>query len=174
MKKINQQKKLLITICLVGSLLLGGCSLLRPSPKPISAATPAAQLDPQQQRIELNKKIVLDFYQGVFIKHQVSTYADLYLAEHYIQHNPHVADGKSPFVKYFKQYFKQNPEAKNQIKRVIASDNLVVLHVHSTQSHTDRGQAIIDIFRVEDGKIVEHWDVIQAIPAQVANSNTMF
>jgi len=63
---------------------------------------------------------------------------------------------------------------KNEIKRAIAEGNLVVLHVHSTENKKDRGRAIIDIFRVENGKIVEHWDVIQNIPEQSKNSNTMF
>ena len=67
-----------------------------------------------------------------------------------------------------------NPAAKNVIKKAIAEKNLVVLHVHSTENVTDRGRAIIDIFRVENGKIVEHWDVIQNIPEQSKNSNTMF
>jgi predicted SnoaL-like aldol condensation-catalyzing enzyme len=123
---------------------------------------------------EQNKKIVVDFYEGVFSKHQVQTYSDRYIGTQYIQHNPYVADGKTPFVNYFTQYFKENPDAKNTIKRVVAEGNLVVLHVHSTQNSQDRGEAVVDIFRVEQGKIVEHWDVIQTIPTEAANRNTMF
>ena len=70
--------------------------------------------------------------------------------------------------------YSNNPAAKNVIKKAIAEKNLVVLHVHSTENDTDRERAIIDIFRVENGKIVEHWDVIQNIPEQSKNSNTMF
>ena len=123
---------------------------------------------------EQNKKLVVDFYEGVFSKHQVQTYSDRYIGTQYIQHNPYVADGKAPFVNYFTQYFKEHPDAKNTIKRVIAEGDLVVLHVHSTQNAQDRGEAVVDIFRVEQGKIVEHWDVIQSIPAESANRNTMF
>jgi predicted SnoaL-like aldol condensation-catalyzing enzyme len=123
---------------------------------------------------EQNKKIVVDFYEGVFSKHQVQTYSDRYIGTQYIQHNPYVADGKAPFVNYFTQYFKEHPDAKNTIKRVVAEGDLVVLHVHSTQNAQDRGEAVVDIFRVEQGKIVEHWDVIQSIPAESANRNTMF
>lgn len=123
---------------------------------------------------EKNKKIVTDFYQGVFIKHQVKAYSDQYIGNRYIQHNPHVPNGKAPFVNYFTQYFKENPQAKNTIKSVIAEGDRVMLHVHSTQNDQDRGTAIIDIFRVENGKIVEHWDVQQDIPEKSANSNTMF
>ena len=121
-----------------------------------------------------NKKIVTDFYNGVFTKHQVKAYSDQYIGERYIQHNPHVPNGKAPFVNYFTQYFKENPQARNTIKSVIAEGDRVVLHVHSTQNNQDRGTAIVDIFRVENGKIVEHWDVQQDIPEQSANSNTMF
>ena len=64
--------------------------------------------------------------------------------------------------------------AVEKIKKAIAEKNLVVLHIHSTENDTDRGRAIIDIFRVENGKIIEHWDVIQNIPEQSKNINTMF
>ena len=128
----------------------------------------------QKNVAELNKKIVVDFYNGVFTKHQVQAYSDKYIGSQYIQHNPHVPNGKAPFVNYFKQYFKENPQARNTIKSVIAEGDRVVLHVHSTQNNQDRGTAIVDIFRVENGKIVEHWDVQQDIPEQSANSNTMF
>lgn len=126
------------------------------------------------QQAEQNKKIVVDFYEGVFQKHQVKAYADRYIGNQYIQHNPHVPDGKAPFVNFFTGHFKENPEAKSVIKRAVAEGDLVFLHVHSTQNAQDRGVAIVDIFRVENGKIVEHWDVQQTVPEQAANSNTMF
>lgn len=166
-------KSQLLASSLLASVFITGCSHL-----PFSADQPAhrssADFNAAQHLTEQNKNLVIDFYQGVFTKHQVTEYSDRYLDKRYIQHNPHVSDGKAPFVDYFKDYFKKNPEANNKIKRVIAADDLVVLHVHSTQNSQDRGQAIVDIFRVEDGKIVEHWDVIQEIPAQSANNNSMF
>ena len=139
-----------------------------------STATSNISNAKQAERAAENKKIVVDFYEGVFLKHQVQEYSDRYIGHQYIQHNPHVPDGKAPFVNYFTQYFKENPQASNVIKRAVAEGDLVFLHVHSTQNKQDRGEAIIDIFRVEDGKIVEHWDVQQSIPEQSANQNTMF
>lgn len=136
--------------------------------------SPQAINAPLHRLKEQNKKIVTDFYNGVFTQHQVKAYADRYIGTQYIQHNPHVPNGKAPFVDYFTQYFKDNPNAQNNIKKVIAENDLVVLHVHSKQNDADRGVAIVDIFRVENGKIVEHWDVQQAIPIDSANSNTMF
>ena len=123
---------------------------------------------------EQNKKIVVDFYEGVFSKHQVQTYSDRYISTQYIQHNPYVADGTVPFVHHFTPFFTEHPNAKNTTKHVVAEGDLVVLHVHSTQNAQDRGEAVVDIFRVEQGKIVEHWDVIQSIPAESANRNSMF
>ncbi|MDO3666449.1 nuclear transport factor 2 family protein [Acinetobacter higginsii] len=141
----------------------------------LAADSPAPTLSKQIPSLaEQNKKIVTDFYEGVFLKHQVKQYADRYIGDQYIQHNPNVPDGKAPFVNFFSQKFSNTPQAKNVIKKAIAEGDLVVLHVHSTENDSDRGRAIIDIFRVENGKIVEHWDVIQNIPEKSQNSNTMF
>ncbi|MCH7341422.1 nuclear transport factor 2 family protein [Acinetobacter higginsii] len=136
-----------------------------------SASIPSKQI---HSLAEQNKKIVVDFYEGVFLKHQVKQYADRYIGDQYIQHNPNVPDGKAPFVNFFSQKFSNNSQAKNVIKKAIAEGDLVVLHVHSTENDSDRGRAIIDIFRVENGKIVEHWDVIQNIPEKSQNANSMF
>lgn len=157
--------------------------LLLPLVIPVYAKTPVQANEPiisahhsstDSQLTVANKKIVTDFYHGIFTQHQVKEYSDRYIGSQYIQHNPHVPDGKAPFVNYFTQYFKDNPKAKNTIKRVIAEGDLVVLHVHSTENDQDRGTAIVDVFRVENGKIVEHWDVQQDIPEPSANANTMF
>ena len=90
------------------------------------------------------------------------------------RHNPGVPDGKAPFVSFFTNRFKNTPEARARIVRSSATDDLVWLHVHSTERPGDRGRAIVDIFRVKDGKIVEHWDVVQPVPEKAANDNTMF
>lgn len=120
----------------------------------------------------INEELVRGFYDSFFNNHDVS--AASVVADGYIQHNPFVPDGKAPFVDYFTGYFAENPEARNEIIRSVASDDLVWLHVHSTNGAEDRGQAVVDIFRVENGEIVEHWDVIQDVPEEAANDNTMF
>ncbi|WP_418655489.1 ester cyclase [Acinetobacter dispersus] len=157
------------------SLFFIALNLATYSAQALAADSPAPTLSKQIPSLaEQNKKIVTDFYEGVFLKHQVKQYADRYIWDQYIQHNPNVPDGKAPFVNFFSQKFSNNPQAKNVIKKAIAEGDLVVLHVHSTDNDSDRGRAIIDIFRVENGKIVEHWDVIQNIPEKSQNSNTMF
>ena len=123
---------------------------------------------------EGNKKIVRDFYELAFNRHKPTEAAKKYIGDTYIQHNPHVPDGAAAFFSYFEGFFKQHPQSRVDIKRVLADGDLVVLHLHSVTDAKDRGRAIVDIFRVENGKIVEHWDVAQDVPAQAVNTNTMF
>lgn len=154
--------------------LLTACTQNRVTTSTEQQAAISTPTNSSAQVAEQNKKIVTDFYEGVFLKHQVQAYADRYIGSQYIQHNPHVPDGKAPFTEFFIQHFKENPQAKSVIKRAVAEGDLVFLHVLSKQNEQDRGVAIVDIFRVENGKIVEHWDVQQAVPEQSANNNTMF
>ena len=170
-----QYSKKWLTLGLILSpfLMLTACSQT-PNQSATAVTTTTLNAIPATQLAEQNKKIVTDFYEGVFLKHQVKDYADRYIGMQYIQHNPHVPDGKAPFVEYFTGYFKENPNAKSVIKRAVAEGDLVFLHVHSTQNAQDRGVAVVDIFRVENGKIVEHWDVQQEVPVEAANKNTMF
>jgi len=134
----------------------------------IWAAGPAFAAD-----LEANKKIVVDFYEKGLNQKDYDAAAK-YFGPRYIQHNPGAANGPEGFkrlVTFLKEKF---PNSHSEIKQVIAEGDLVVLHVHSKREPTDRGRAIVDIFKVENGKIVEHWDVIQDIPATSANDNTMF
>ena len=121
-----------------------------------------------------NKKTVTSFYNLSFVDHKPSEAADLYIGKKYIQHNPYVPDGKKAFTDYFVPFFKQHPDAKSEIKHAAAEGDLVFLHVFDKKDKSDRGKAVVDIFRVENGKIVEHWDVMQEIPEKAANQNTMF
>ena len=99
-----------------------------------------------------------------------------YMGAHYIQHNPDVADGKEAFALYFEKMAKEYPNKRVHFKRVFAEDNFVILHCHHEfPNYKDRNWAGIDIFRFdENGKIVEHWDVLQVVPPISANTNTMF
>ncbi|QWG48132.1 pyruvate kinase (plasmid) [Bacillus mycoides] len=122
---------------------------------------------------EKNKKMVVDFYNEVFNKHNIDIIPE-YVSEDYKQHNPFVADGRKAFMDFFKEDFVKNPNSSAEIKRVVAEGDTVALHVHSRANSQDKGVAIVDIFRINNGKIVEHWDVIQEIPSEAANENTMF
>jgi predicted SnoaL-like aldol condensation-catalyzing enzyme len=123
------------------------------------------------------KKIVMEYDELAFGKKDINAAAAL-IADDFKQHNPQVPDGKDGVVNGIGGYLlKNNPNLKVEVKRVISDGEFVVLHKFGTFDSTntaDRGMAIIDIFRVANGKIAEHWDVIQPIPEQSANGNTMF
>lgn len=140
----------------------------------VAAGTAYAQTEARDLAVEQkNLALVSRFYDDFFNRHNIEA-ADI-VAEGYIQHNPDVADGKEPFVTYFAGYFKENPESRAKIIRAATFGDFVYLHVHATNGTKDPlGQAVLDIFRVEDGKITEHWDVIQTVPAKALNKNTMF
>ena len=140
----------------------------------LTATAAIAQQAPRNlAQEEANRQLVVEFYHQNFNQHQVDQ-ATKVMADDYIQHNPLVPNGKAPFVSFFKGFYANNPNAKSKIVRTAADGDLVWLHIHATNGENDRGQAIIDVFRVKDGKIVEHWDVIQDVPEKAANHNTMF
>lgn len=122
---------------------------------------------------ESNRSIVLEFYDGVFNKHEVERYSHV-IVDQYIQHNPSVPDGKAAFVNFFTQRFKDNPEATSRIVRSATDGDLVFIHVNSKENTNDPGRAIVDVFRIDNGKIVEHWDVIRKVSDTAKNNNTMF
>jgi predicted SnoaL-like aldol condensation-catalyzing enzyme len=123
------------------------------------AATAAQAADPAT-----NKKVVLDFYEKALNQKDFDAAAK-HFGSKYIQHNPTAPDGIEGFKAFIALRKDKTPNARSEIKRAFADGDFVILHVESHR---------VDIFRLEDGKIVEHWDVIQPIPEKAANSNGMF
>lgn len=124
-------------------------------------------------REERNRALVLDFYDRVFNKHDTSIIEKV-MVEDYIQHNPNLPTGRAALISALPDYLAKHPEARWRFVRSAAEGDLVFLHIHQTNSPTDPGRAYVDIFRVVNGKIVEHWDVSQPVPEKSANNNTMF
>lgn len=123
---------------------------------------------------EENKKTAVAFYLKALNDRDVETAFRLYAGKYYKQHNPLVEDGQEGVRKFAAWIGENHPKARAEIKRVFAEGEYVILHVYWTGLFGERGEAVVDIFRLEDGKVVEHWDVIQSIPQTAANDNTMF
>jgi predicted SnoaL-like aldol condensation-catalyzing enzyme len=124
--------------------------------------------------LEHNKKTVIAFYTHAFNDKQPADAVARYVGAEYIQHNPDTRDGADAFIQTINGVIAKYPELTVEIKRVIAEGDLVVTHDLVKISAEDRSMAGADIFRLRDGKIVEHWDVRQDIPEKAENENTMF
>jgi predicted SnoaL-like aldol condensation-catalyzing enzyme len=123
------------------------------------------------QQLEENKKLVSNLYQEVFGDKNIDA-VDKYLADNYIQHNPGVADGKEALKAALKVWFKGAPKEKIDIQHIGADGNFVYIHTKSKQGN--KTVSVMDIFRIDGNKIVEHWDVLQEVPAKSANDHPMF
>jgi predicted SnoaL-like aldol condensation-catalyzing enzyme len=123
-----------------------------------------------------NRQNAMAFYDLMFNQCRPREAVERHVGTNYTQHNPHVADGRSSFIEYFERMGREYPGKSVAFKRTVAEGNLVVLHCHQVwPTEQNKDWAGIDIFRFdEDGKIVEHWDVLQVVPAESKHQNTMF
>jgi len=123
---------------------------------------------------EKNKEVVVAFYKEAHFDGDVDGAIARYVGDTYVQHTPAAEDGVDGLRRYINAFLATFPDAKGDIRHVLADGDLVAVHAHWTGLLGKNGDVGVDLFRVKDGKLVEHWDVIQAIPDASKNSNTMF
>ena len=120
-----------------------------------------------------NKEVIRKFYAEVFNGHDLAA-AEKYIRNDYIQHNPRVENGLDGFKKFFTMMFARSPGFHFDIKLLIAEDDYVVVHGNATGTGISLGGAVVDIYRLENGRLAEHWDVLQQVPETSVNGHTMF
>ncbi|NGO08050.1 SnoaL-like domain-containing protein [Streptomyces sp. HC44] len=134
---------------------------------------PQTEAPEQRWFTAYNKKLVTAFVDQLLVRKDLSA-IDTYVAPEYRQHNPNIPDGVAGVKAGLGAYIEQFPQLSVEPKRIIAEGDLVAVHSHYVDAPGERGRAVLDLFRVRDGKIVEHWDAVQDVPETSANDNTMF
>jgi predicted SnoaL-like aldol condensation-catalyzing enzyme len=142
------------------------------------ATSAGAQKSKNIATTEKNRKIIEEFADIFYRQKDVERAFKEYVSENYIQHNPNILDGRQAAIEMLKPKF-SNPDAIFSIKRILVDGNLAVIHLHARMSKTSPGGAVADFYRLESDtsgqvKIVEHWDVLQAVPEKPINPHAMF
>ena len=137
---------------------------------PDVCVSPASAYTEQERR---NRDVVLDYYANGINRGDCAA-ACAHLGAGFIQHNPASRDGAEGFREFFAHLTRQYPKFQVEVRRLFIEGDMVAAHVRSTHGPTPNGEAGVDIFRLEGGKIVEHWNVIQPIPDRLPHPNTMF
>jgi predicted SnoaL-like aldol condensation-catalyzing enzyme len=127
----------------------------------------------EQVRLDANKELVLAFYRKM-IGEKDPEAARAFMGETYTQHSPYAKDGFEGVAEFARTFKRDFPNHHYEVKRVIAEGEFVVLHLHGKAGPNPYGEAVVDIFRVRNGRVIEHWDVIQPLPEAYENPNTPF
>jgi predicted SnoaL-like aldol condensation-catalyzing enzyme len=125
------------------------------------------------QQLARNKQLVLTFYQKMIGDKDFQA-ARPYMGAEYRQHAPYAADGHEGVAAWVQGFKAAFPNHRFEVKKIIAEGDLVMLHLHGMNGPNPHGESVVDIFRIENGKVVEHWDIIQPIPESADNANSMF
>jgi predicted SnoaL-like aldol condensation-catalyzing enzyme len=117
-----------------------------------------------------NKQIVREYLEQVWNEKHHARIGE-FIAEDLVQHNPHLPNGQAAITQFLSGFAQNVPQGHFEIKRLIAEDDLVVAHSHFKPTPDARGMAVVDVFRIAEGRIVEHWDVSAEIPETSQNGN---
>jgi predicted SnoaL-like aldol condensation-catalyzing enzyme len=153
---------------------LTACSSGNNSDAPSAATTASSAQNQAQDLAAKNKEIALAFFHGVFTEKKPQEAFDKYSIPDYIQHNPLAEDGAVPTIAFLNDWIAKFPQSSVEVKKVIAEGNLVAIHHHLRQSPDVAGLACTEWYRVENGRVVEHWDTAQPMPTQSKNPHPMF
>lgn len=146
--------------------LISAIALMATAPQAQAASTGRCALSPKQ--------LVTKFITAFYIDKKVREPFEKWVDPSYKQHNPYAETGRDAAIKFLEPFFAHNPDMHFKILRIIADGDLVAVHSHGQMSATDPGNVVVDIFRVQGCKVMEHWDVLQQVPEKSANTNTMF
>lgn len=150
---------------LMAALVQGGCKVHE---------GPQERLEAANLKKALYCMDILENRPDIEPSRRIGILRDECFADSYIQHSPHVDDGRDAVLRLFANRYVRSPEISVSIKRTASEGDLVWIHQHVRRSPDDLGNAVVNIFRMEDGKFAEHWNVIQPVPAESKNDNTMF
>lgn len=141
----------------------------------LAYATGGSPAVPAKRDCSLSAKAVVENFIDLFYRQKkVREAFETWVHVDYIQHKPNLPDGREPVIRFLEKLLQRFPDRQFTIHRIIASDDLVAVHYHSQATPDDLGFAVVDIFRVEGCRMVEHWDVVQPVPMESANDNSMF
>jgi predicted SnoaL-like aldol condensation-catalyzing enzyme len=149
-----------------------GKSAKRPVRRAV-AKRPLDTLAAERARLEANKQLVLAFYRKM-IGDKDPDAARPYMAEQYVQHSAYARDGFEGVAEFARTFKRDFPNHRYEVKKVIAEGDFVVLHLHGINGMSPHGEQVVDMFRVKNGRVCEHWDVIQPIPGDSSNPNGTF
>ncbi len=144
--------------------LLAIAALLAPS---LAAARPALTLT------ERNRAVITAFAAMFYGKHDVRGAFERYVAPDYIQHNANILDGRDAAISALEPMFRQEG-SRFEIKRIVVDGDMAVIHLHGRAGAQGNGGTVADIYRLEHGKIVEHWDILQPIADKPLNPHAYF
>ncbi len=120
-----------------------------------------------------NRVIVTDFARLFYTERDVRSAFETYVVEDYVQHNPGVTDGRAAAIAVLEPMFSE-PGREFRIKQILVDGDMAVIHIHAIPEPGARGASVFDMYRLENGRIVEHWDAIQPVPETSANDHPMF
>ncbi len=173
---------------LMASISLTACDNAGTGPPDMDTQGPVATFDNEgavdamdtSNRENLSNRQVSERFIEVFYnQNRLTDGFEAWVHPDYIQHDPNSPSGRDPTIEVLAAHMQANPEMTHDVKRVIYGEEgpdgtLVAVHYHFKRAPDDRGSAVVDIYRVKDGYLVEHWDVIQPVPEEALNDNTMF